>query len=378
MIRTAAIVGTGLIGTSVGLALARHGVRVHLLDADASTARVAAALGAGTTVPPPGPVDLAVIAVPPTRVADVLCEQQRRSLALSYTDVASVKLATARAVAHASPERADYVGGHPMAGSERSGPLTARAGLFEGRPWVLTPDAHTSADTLNRALAAVALCGAVPVVMEPDDHDRAVAVVSHTPHLLAALMASRLRAAPPEVRQLVGQGLRDVTRIAGGAPTLWTDILRSNARAVAEILEELSKDLETLVRALREVALGDPHAAGAMAPVTELLSRGREGWAAVHGTDRDDWAVPTTLEVSVGEQPGALGRLLLDITEFGVGPEKVRLHGGDGPAALAALIVAEPVAAETLRKHLAASGWPVRYRPPSSAEQPQPSGAPPR
>jgi len=297
VIRTAAVVGTGLIGTSTGLALSRRGVQVHLLDADESAARVAAARGAGTLEPPAAPVDLAVIAVPPTRVAQVLVEQQGRGLARSYTDVASVKSATALAFAGHAVHRPSYVGGHPMAGSERSGPQAARAELFEGRPWVLTPGPETSSTALNGVLAAVALCGAVPVVMEPNAHDRAVALVSHAPHLVAALMAARLGDASRETLGLTGQGARDVIRVAGGDPTLWTDIIRSNAQAVGEVLGELAKDLEALAQALHtletsggavggsDLGSGGGRGAdseGALASVRELLLRGRDGWAAVY------------------------------------------------------------------------------------------------
>lgn len=363
MIRTAAIVGTGLIGTSAGLALSRHGVRVHLLDADPTAARVAASLGAGTSAAPAAPVDLAVLAVPPRQVAQVLAEQQHRSLALSYTDVASVKSATAWAISHGTADRTSYVGGHPMAGSERSGPLAARADLFEGCSWVLTPSAETSPAALNRVLAAVALCGAVPVVMDPGAHDRTVALVSHAPHLVASLMAARLQGAPPEVLRLAGRGLRDVTRIAGGDPRLWSDIICSNAAGVAEALGEFMKDLETLMAALRAMEVSGPDAFKA---VDDLLGRGREGWQSVHGRDRTAPAAQVTLQITVPDRPGELGRLLRATAEFGIGAEAVRLCLPEAataesghPAALSAHIGAAPAAADSIRRKLAAGGWHV-------------------
>jgi prephenate dehydrogenase len=120
VIRTAAVVGTGLIGTSAGLALSGRGVCVHLLDVDESAARAAAARGAGTVGRPEAPVDLAVIAVPPGLVARVLEQEQRRGLARSYTDVASVKSGMTSAVLRGAPRPGSFVGGHPMAGSEHS------------------------------------------------------------------------------------------------------------------------------------------------------------------------------------------------------------------------------------------------------------------
>jgi prephenate dehydrogenase len=372
MIRTAVIVGTGLIGTSVGLALSRRGVRVHLVDVDPQAARVAAALGAGTLAVPTVPVDLAVLAVPPRNVVRVLAEQQDRGLALTYTDVASVKDATARAVAQGVADHATYVGGHPMAGSERSGPLAARADLFDGCPWVLTPAEETTPGALNRVLAAVALCGAVPVVMDPRDHDRAVALVSHAPHLVASLMAARLRGAPDEVLRLAGRGVRDVTRIAGGDPRLWRDIIGSNAAHVADALGELAEDLKTLMAALRAAATAGPDT---LAAVEDLLDRGRHGWQSVHGPNRIPPGAQVTLHVAVAGRPGELGRLLEETAEFGVDTDSLRLGlpcdsdapvattTGPAPDELLAHIAASPGAAELLRRKLVGGGWRVSVAP---------------
>ncbi|MDQ0773208.1 prephenate dehydrogenase [Streptomyces aurantiacus] len=354
MIRTAAVVGTGLIGTSTGLALSRRGVHVHLLDVDESAARVAAARGAGTFGPPADPVDLAVIAVPPARVAQVLAEQQRRGLALAYTDVASVKSATALAVSQGAVHRSSYVGGHPMAGSERSGPLAARADLFEGRSWVLTPGTETSTAALNGVLAAVALCGAVPVVMEPSAHDRAVALVSHAPHLVAALMAARLGGASRQALDLAGQGVRDVIRIAGGDPALWTDIIRRNASAIGETLGELLKDLEALTGALHALEVSGSDAEDALASVRELLLHGQDGWEAVYEPGGAP-AGQVTLTVPVADRPGEVDRLIHTAEGSGIGADGIRLCWSRGSARLSA----PRLAAESVRRRLADDGWRV-------------------
>ena len=129
MIRTMAIVGTGLIGTSVGLAAARRGVTAHLRDTDVA----AAALGAGVLEHPEGPVDLAVLAVPPSHVGTILAQEQRRGLARNHRDAASVKAGHVAGASRHAPSPASCISGHPLAGRERSGPLAARAGLLTGR-----------------------------------------------------------------------------------------------------------------------------------------------------------------------------------------------------------------------------------------------------
>ena len=163
--RTAAVIGTGLIGTSAALALTARGITVHLRDHDPDAARTAAALGAGVTDPPDGPVDLAVVAVPPAHVARTLAELQREKLARGYLDVASVKARPRRDLEALGCDLSQYIGTHPMAGRERSGPLAGTADLFEGRPWVLTPTPATDTEVLNLALELVALCRAVPFLI---------------------------------------------------------------------------------------------------------------------------------------------------------------------------------------------------------------------
>ncbi|MGW7043599.1 prephenate dehydrogenase [Streptomyces avermitilis] len=281
-LRTLAVVGTGLIGTSVALAASRRGVTVHLLDRDESAARTAAALGAGLPGPPPHPVDLAVIAVPPSAAAPVLAEAQARRLALSYTDVASVKAPAQREILAGVPDPRRYIGGHPLAGRERSGPLAARADLFRGRAWVLTPTRLTSKTAFDRALDLIALCGAEPRVMRARTHDDAVALTSHAPHLVASLMAARLREGPPEAAHLAGQGLRDVTRIARGDSCLWSDIVESNAAAVADILTQIQEDLGAVLAALKDLAEPDlirgPEATAKSRNIlVDLLERGITG-----------------------------------------------------------------------------------------------------
>ncbi|GAA4140382.1 prephenate dehydrogenase [Actinomadura keratinilytica] len=284
MIRSMAVIGTGLIGTSVALAASRRGLTVYLADRDESAAAAAAARGAGRAEPPPGPVDLAVLAVPPSQVGPVLAEQQKRGLARSYTDVASVKSEPENQVLASAPEPSAFVGGHPLAGGERSGPLAASADLFTGRAWVLTPSPLTSQRALDRGRELVEVCGGVPLVMPSRVHDEVVALTSHLPHVVASLLAARLLDGPEETPLLAGRGLDDVTRIAGGSSLLWSDILRANAAPVARILGDLQADITGLLAALNDLALpGDRSGAQSMRTVMDLLDRGIAGRARIRG-----------------------------------------------------------------------------------------------
>ncbi|GAA2256037.1 MULTISPECIES: prephenate dehydrogenase [Kitasatospora] len=359
--RTAAVVGTGLIGTSAALALTGRGFSVYLEDADPDAARTAASLGAGTTDLPEGPVDLAIVAVPPALVGKVLADCQRRGLARWYTDVASVKSGPRADIASLGCDTTHYIGGHPMAGREVSGPLGARADLFEGRPWVLTPTPDTDTDTLNAALELVALCGAMPIVMDASAHDRAVALVSHTPQLLSSLVAARLEHADETAIRLSGQGVRDVTRIAASNPALWVDILSANAGVVADILEEVAADLGETVTALRAMEAADEteRRSGA-AGIEAVMRRGNTGQSRIPGKHG---APPTryeTVAVVLGDQPGELGRLFGEVGALGVNIEDVAIEHSSGQQVGFVQLSVAPAAVRRLIGALREQGWSVR------------------
>lgn len=293
--RSVAVVGTGLIGTSIALTLRGRGITPYLLDENPEAAHTAAVLGAGVVGVPRSPVDLAVLAVPPRHVATALHQQQGRGLAHDFTDVSSVKVRPQAEAAELGCDLTRFVGGHPMAGREQSGPLAAQAGLFHGRPWVLTPAGNAGRRAVGRATALARLCGARPVVMEPSQHDRAMALVSHTPHLVASLLAARLLHGDEEHLRLAGQGLRDATRIAAGDTDLWTDILGSNAAAVVEVLTELALELDATVSALRELAeTSSAYAPAGRTHLNDLLARGVRGRGLIQGCVSEELSLSGT------------------------------------------------------------------------------------
>ncbi|MFJ9214351.1 prephenate dehydrogenase [Streptomyces sp. NPDC102264] len=359
--RTAVVIGTGLIGTSAALALAGRGVTVHLSDHDPSRARTAAALGAGTDEAPEGPVDLAIIAVPPTHVAATLSSAMRDGVARGYLDVASVKGGPRRELEALGLDLAAYIGTHPMAGKERSGPLAATADLFEGRPWVLTPTRDTDTEVLNLALELVALCRAVPVVMDADAHDRAVALVSHTPQLISSMVAARLEEADETAVRLCGQGIRDVTRIAASDPGMWVEILSANPGPVADVLAGVAADLGETVEALRALQSSDAEKRrGGAAGIEDVLRRGNAGRVRVPGKHG---AAPATYEVVavlISDRPGELAHIFADASRAGVNVEDVRIDHATGQQAGLVQLMVEPSAAPGLSAALRERGWSIR------------------
>ena len=346
------VVGAGLLGTSIGLALRRRGVDVALTDLSAENVRIATGLGAANLdagVLEEQPPTLVVVAVPPDHLAEQIAEALTTTDAV-VTDVGSVKAAPLDAVRRQVPAEAlaRYVGGHPMAGSERSGPFAASAALFDGRPWAVTP--HDTADpaAVDAVTALAEACGATPVRFTPDEHDEAVARTSHLPHLLAALVAGRMTDAPRNHLALSGQGVRDVTRIAAGDPELWQQIVAANSAALGTLLHAVRDDLDTLLAALDH---GDRRAVGA------LLDRGVAGTAVIPGKHGGPAQAETSLFVAVPDHPGELARLLADAGEIGVNIEDLRIdHDPGRPVGLVELFVAQGEVDHLLRS-LEDRGW---------------------
>lgn len=359
--RTALVIGTGLIGTSAALTLAGRGVAVHLVDHDPARARTAAALGAGTEEPPAGLVDLAIVAVPPAHTATALAEAMRAGSARGYLDVASVKGGPRRELEAMGLDLTAYIGTHPMAGKESSGPLAATADLFEGRPWVLTPMPGTDTEVLNLALELVALCRAVPVVMDADAHDRAVALVSHTPQLISSMVAARLQDADEAAVRLCGQGIRDVTRIAASDPRMWVEILTANPGPVADVLAGVAADLDETVEALRALQSADEaKRRGGTEGIEDVLRRGNAGRVRVPGKHG---AAPTSYEtvaVLISDRPGELARIFADAGSAGVNIEDVRIEHATGQEAGLVQLMVEPAAAPVLSAALRERGWSIR------------------
>jgi len=353
--------GTGLIGTSVALALRDKGTEVWLSDADPATARLAADLGAGTVIPDlrdaKGIADIALLAMPPAVVGRQLAHAQDCAVADVYTDVASVKVLPARHARELGCDLETYVPAHPLAGRERHGPAAAQADLFLGRTWALCPLPETAPDAVDAVTALAVACGADPVVTDPETHDRWVALVSHAPHLVAVAMAARLApsSVPADALKLAGQGLRDVTRIAAGDSSLWTQILAANAGPVAEVVAAVAEDLATAARLLG----GLPAGTGAPG-VTSLLDRGREGAGRIPGKHGGQPRNFTVVQVVLADRPGELARLFNAAGAAGVNIEDIRLEHSPGlPVGVAELSV-RPDQAGRLLDAMEAGGWPVR------------------
>lgn len=375
---SAVVVGTGLMGTSIALALRGQGVQVWLSDRDQGAAKLAADLGAGEVLPEAGAprADLAVLAVPPHAVAPVLAHAQAAGLAHWYTDVASVKALPLEQARELGCDLASYVPGHPLSGRERAGPAAARSDLFLGRPWVICPQAETALEAVTAVTALIWCCDAELVHADAAEHDLWVALVSHAPHVVASAMAARLTGAADQALGLAGQGLRDVTRIAAGDTALWVQILTANAVPVAAVLAAVAADLSAAAGALAGSATppdAAPEALAAAAPgeaaagaqpesvitLAGLLDAGAAGVARIPGKRGKPARDEAVLQVVISDEPGELARLFQAAGDAKVNIEDVGIEHSPGlPVGVAELTV-RPEAAPRLIEALSAEGWPV-------------------
>jgi prephenate dehydrogenase len=328
--RRALVVGTGLIGGSLGLALRARGWHVTGRDADPGRQDEAASVGALDAVGDDPEAELAFVATPVAAVAEVarsLLGDARRS-DLVVTDVSGVKAPVVAAVDHPR-----FVGGHPMAGSEQAGLGGADPDLFAGAAWVLTPAPSTDPGAFSLVQSVVVALGADVVALSPAAHDRLVAVVSHVPHLVAATLmnaAADDAEADAALLRLAAGGFRDMTRVAAGQPGIWPDICADNAGAIVAALDHVLTDLASM----RDRVAGQDRA-GLLA-VLQRASTARRSLPA-RATRPERLA---EVRVPVPDREGVLAEITTLAGDLGINIYDIEIaHSAEGPRGVLTLVV---------------------------------------
>lgn len=371
------VLGAGLIGTSLGLAVrGRWDVALH--DEDPAVLAAAVARGAGRAWDRQQGARLVVACTPPSVTARVLTDAQRAGAGRTYTHVASVQAAVQRDLGALGADLSAVCGGHPMAGRERRGPAAGDGELFTGRPWVLCPSGATAPGALQDVRALVLATGAEPLELDPDAHDAAVALVSHLPQVAASALAAQLLRRPPSSVALSGPGLQDTTRIAGSDPALWGEVLARNAGNVAPLVRALAADLAQAADALQVLADGAPSvlsdgppqvapdgapqepADGAPAlTVEQLLQRGVQGRHLVPVKRGEPDEAFVSVAVSVPDRPGQIAGVLTSAADGGVNVEDVRVDHVPGRARGVVELLVRGPARGRAEQVLRAAGWDV-------------------
>jgi prephenate dehydrogenase len=318
-----AVLGVGLIGGSIGRAARARidGATVVGFDPDPATLARAVGIGAVNRAAASVPeacagAELIVCAAPVSR----LVELAREALAACGEDVVVTDVgSTKREIVEALGEDGRFIGGHPLAGVETSGVGNARADLFEGARWYLTPTATSSGVLYDRLQRAIADLGARPQAIEPETHDRMMATVSHLPHVVANALVGEAHAElgrDSERMPEVGPSFRDTTRVAGSNPSIWSDIFASNREAVAEAVEALGgrlREAAELIRGGDREAVAAWHAAAAEER-RRLLEQDLSGGPL------------SELRIVVANRPGTVAELALALGEAGVNIEDMALY----------------------------------------------------
>jgi len=344
------IVGAGLIGTSIGLALTRKDVQVWLEDNSQTNLRLAIEYGAGSDSSQESP-ELVIVCLPPDKTAAQIAIELESHPDAIVTDVASVKGSVLEELKKITTDTSRYIGGHPMAGRERGGAIAAQADLFFARPWIICAE-QENPDAIYKLRALIRLAGATPVEMSYEQHDRAVALTSHLPQLLSSILAGELLDQDSQDISLSGQGLRDMTRIASSDPELWTQILSKNASSLAPLMRSIADRMNDATEQIESLANG-----GGLRGVYQLLTNGNDGAARIPGKHGGKKRGYQTIVVMVDDKAGELARLLQEIGSIGVNIEDLRLEHSPGAQIGLAELDVLPESYEKLASELVEMGW---------------------
>ena len=345
MVRSVRIVGAGLIGTSIGLALAAKNVPVEMVDVDSGNQGLAQDLTGAVELSEP---ELIILATPLRALSQVINEQYALNPNSTFMDVCSVKVEPLEKVKASKLPLRQFVGTHPMAGREVGGAESARADLFLSRSWIVTPDSQTEPAAVSKVKALIQLLGASCVELDAASHDAAVARVSHLPQIAATLLAGSLHGVAPEWLDLAGAGLRDTTRIAASDENLWKEIINSNSKEIKGLLTTLHNELGAMIDAVDDEE-----------KIAAIMRKGRDGRNLIPGKHGGKAREYTYVPIVIDDKPGQLGAIFNECAAMSVNVEDLVIE--HSPGQLNALITLALSAddAVKLSNHLSSIGWNV-------------------
>jgi prephenate dehydrogenase len=347
--KSARIIGSGLIGTSIGLALVARGVEVDMRDIDSRAQLLARDLIKSSEVTHS---DITILALPSSAVASALETEFALNPASKFIDIGSVKTKPLLDVSASPVQSSNFLATHPMAGREVGGAESARADLFQSRTWVYLPvdlnSEPVDPDLVAAGLWLIEALGATPVAMTAQEHDRAVALVSHLPQAVASLLAAQLSLGESSALSLAGAGLRDTTRIAASNSGLWDEIFTLNAGELLPLLINLQSDLAELIESLKSGK-----------SVSSFIEKGNQGRALIPGKHGGVAREYTYLPVVIEDKPGQLASLVSECAAANVNIEDLTIEHSPGQFTGLITLALSKSDADVLSKHLIASGWNV-------------------
>jgi prephenate dehydrogenase len=265
----------------------------------------------------------------------------------AFIDVASVKTKVKVEVSTSRLPDGRFLPTHPMAGREVGGAESARSDLFQGRAWIID-SSGVDGDLLLMARELIAALGADLVDLPVEEHDRAVALISHLPQVIASLLAKQLSGNPESWLTLAGSGLRDTTRIAGSDPKLWREIISANSQSITPLLKNFAEDLSKLIE-----SIGDE------AAVEKLISDGQVGRSAIPGKHGGKVREYTYLPIVIEDKPGQLAAIFNECARADVNIEDLSIEHSPGQQTGLITLALSASDSVKLSDHLSKAGWSV-------------------
>jgi len=343
------IVGSGLIGTSLALSLAKNNHEIGLVDLDHEHQRIAQDLiGSAFSTAALEEPDLVVIATPVQHVLSALRNEFLANPESRFIDVGGLKSNLLLEVARIPGLNSKFLGTHPMAGRESGGPTNARADLFEGRAWIVTPSSQTNPELLTVVRELIESTGASLFELDPELHDEQIALISHLPQVVASILAGELSEHDEEELTLSGAGLRDTTRLAASSPDLWSHLLTLNARELLPLLESLKISIDKLI---------DHLDSGDLEGVRGVIKAGNQGRALIPGKHGGKGREYHLLPIVIKDQPGELAKIFQECEKADVNVEDLQIEHSPGQETGLITLYLSQSDAQKLHTHLTGAGW---------------------
>jgi prephenate dehydrogenase len=317
-----------------------------MLDQDSRTQGIAQALMGNQGGEISG-AELVISAVPVSAFSMVISDLERAIFKGVFIDVASIKAKPVLEVLESSLSVSHFLPTHPMSGREFSGAESARADLFEGRPWMID-SAGVDQKAILWGKALIEALGAAVIDMPAADHDKAVALVSHLPQLISSLLAKLLAGNPASWLELSGAGLRDMTRIAASDSSLWKEIIAANSAAIAPLLKSLALDLNSLISNIESESF-----------IAAVIKEGQTGRALIPGKHGGKAREYTYLPIVIADKPGQLAAIFDECAKVSVNIEDLSIEHSPGQETGLITLAVSHADANTLRAHLESEGWDV-------------------
>jgi prephenate dehydrogenase len=344
---SARIVGSGLIGTSIALSLKASGVSIQMVDIDDRAQRLANDLVNGENIDKP---DLIIISASISRNLELVLEELNQNAGSIVLDIASIKSNLLDEVAKLSDNPENFISSHPMAGREVSGAESARADLFLGRAWIGIKSKITSARAKDYLNQLVSTCGSTLHWLTSDEHDETVAAISHLPQIISTALAYSLDAKDVESFDLAGQGLRDVLRLSGSNPQIWSQLLIANRDAIDPYLDEIHKSINLIQQCLKD---------GNTKELEEIFKIGNKVYKDIPGKHGGKKRNYSYLSIVIDDQPGQLAKIFDDCAKVKVNVEDLSIEHSPGQQTGLITLALNESDSETLSNHLAFAGWNV-------------------